>query len=439
MVRRRVKNVFVIGLDERNLPILRRTPTGRNCRFHQLLTLEELQVGEVDIEELLTKAERILDDFDGGVDAIVGYWDFPVTLLVPILCSRRGLPSSSLDSFVRCEHKYWSRLLQSEVIDEYPPFALVDLNEDRPSPPKNVDYPMWLKPVKSASSELAYRVDDDETFHAAVTRLRQGVGRIGRPFEQILDRVDLPEEISSVGGGMALAEAALHGVQAAVEGYVYKGEVVVYGVLDSVDYPGSSVFLRHQYPSELPEEVCRRMREVAVRTIGHMGIDNATFSIEFFHDPVEDGLNVLEINTRHSQSHAELFEMVDGVSNHERMLRLAFGQDPALPSDARGEFQVAAEWYYRRFDDGVVRRVPTAEEVAELEESLPGVKITIVPGEGERLSQLQAQDSYSYELAKIVIGAEDETEMRAKYERCVEALKFEFEEVDGPSDKLTEH
>ncbi|WP_223830588.1 ATP-binding protein [Nocardiopsis quinghaiensis] len=434
-----VKNVFVVGLDERNLEILRRTPTGRNCRFHQLLDLDELQAGEVDINPLIAKAERILDDFDGSVDAIVGYWDFPVTLLVPILCSSRGLPSASLESFVKCEHKYWSRLLQSEVIDEYPPFALVDLNDENVKPPESPGYPMWLKPVKSASSLLAFRVDDDEGFHEAVAEMREGIDMIGRPFEQILERVDLPPEISSVGGRTCLAEAAMHGVQAAVEGYVYKGEVVVYGSLDSIDYPASPVFLRHQYPSDLPDEVIGRMRDVAVKVIGKSGMDNATFSIEFFYDPVEEGLNVLEVNTRHSQSHARLFELVDGVPNHERMLRLALGQSPRLPDDMRGEFNVAAEWYHRRFDDAVVVRVPTPEEVAEVEESLPGVSIDeIVPEQGERLSEMAYQDSYSYELVKITIGAEDETEMRAKYERCVEELHFEFQEVDDSSDSTVQ-
>ncbi|WP_017569804.1 ATP-grasp domain-containing protein [Nocardiopsis halotolerans] len=432
-----VKNVFVVGLDEHNLEILRRTPTGQHCNFHQLLNLEELQIGEVDIEALLAKAERIMDDFDGSVDAIVGYWDFPVTLFVPILCSRRGLPSSSLESFVKCEHKYWSRLEQSEVIDEYPPFSLVELTDEEPSPPEAPAYPMWLKPVKSASSELAYRVDDDEGFHEAVAMLREGIDRIGRPFEQILEMVDLPPEIASVGGRTCLAEGALHGVQAAVEGYVYKGEVVVYGALDSVDYPGSPVFLKHQYPSGLPDHVARWMADVATRVIERVGMDNSTFSVEFFYDPVEEGLNLLEVNTRHSQSHAELFELVDGVANHERMLRLGFGQDPALNEGARGEYAVAAEWYYRRFENGVATRVPTPEEVTALEEDLGGVTIEIVPQRGERLSDMSAQDSYSFELAKITIGAEDETELRAKYERCVEELRFEFDEVDEPKDKLT--
>jgi hypothetical protein len=427
---RPVKNVFVVGLDERNHEILRRTPTGRDCRFHQLLSLDELQTGEVDIDQLIDKAEKVLDDFPDTVDAICGYWDFPVTLLVPILCERRGLPSASLESVVRCEHKYWSRLEQRKVIDEYPPFALVELNGD-PTVPDPPGYPMWLKPVKSASSELAFHVLDEKDFGEAVSELREGIDRIGRPFEQILSRVDLPPEISEVGGRTCLAEGALHGVQAAVEGFVYRGDVVVYASLDSVDYPGSPAFLRHQYPSGLSEEVRGRMADVSERVIRQVGLDNSTFSVEFFYDPVEDGLNLLEVNPRHSQSHAELFELVDGVSNHERMLLLSLGRDPRMTAEARGEFAVAAEWYHRRFgDDGVPVRVPTEEEVAELERSLPGVSIEIVPEEGRRLSDMGAQDSYTYELAKIAIGAEDETAMRAKYERCVEALRFEFAEED---------
>ena len=429
-----MKNVFVIGMDDRNHEILRRTPTGRDCRFHQLLSLDELQSGEVDIDQLLSAAERVLDEFPGSVDAICGYWDFPVTLLVPILCERRGLPSPSLESVVKCEHKYWSRLEQREVIDEYPPFALVELN-DHPSPPESPGYPMWLKPVKSASSELAFHVLDDKGFDEAVTELREGIDRIGRPFEQILSRVDLPPEIAEVGGRTCLAEGALHGVQAAVEGFVYRGEVVVYASLDSVDYPGSSAFLRHQYPSGLPEEVRRRMADVAARVIGRVGLDNSTFSVEFFYDPVEDGLNLLEVNPRHSQTHAELFELVDGIANHERMLLLSLGRDPRLAADIHGDHAVAAEWYHRRFgNDGVPVRVPTADEVAELERSLPGVRVEVVPEHGEPLSEMRSQDSYSFELAKIVIGAADETEMRAKYERCVEALRFEFVEEAEDAD-----
>ncbi|MFK4273356.1 biotin carboxylase, partial [Streptomyces milbemycinicus] len=85
-------------------------------------------------------------------------------------------------------------------------------------------------------------------------------------------------------------------------------------------------------------------------------------SIEYFYDPATDEINLLEINPRHSQSHAELFAYVDGVSNHHCMLSLALGEDPALPYRS-GPYTMAAKWYYRWFADGVVHDTPVEEEI----------------------------------------------------------------------------
>ncbi len=83
-------------------------------------------------------------------------------------------------------------------------------------------------------------------------------------------------------------------------------------MLDSLIYLGVSSFLRHQYPSQLPEQVQHRLADVSRRLMEKIGFDDATFSIEFFCDPDSGEINVLEINPRHSQAHAELFEQVDG-------------------------------------------------------------------------------------------------------------------------------
>ncbi|MPY81055.1 MAG: hypothetical protein GEV04_22015 [Actinophytocola sp.] len=48
--------------------------------------------------------------------------------------------------------------------------------------------------------------------------------------------------------------------------------------------------------------------------------------------------------------------------------------------------------------------------------------------EGVRLSEAAAQDSYSYELAHIFIGAHSEQELHEKYEQCLAGLPFEFDE-----------
>ncbi|KDN22252.1 ATP-grasp domain-containing protein [Amycolatopsis rifamycinica] len=420
-------DIFVIGLDEENQRVLERLPWAGGYRFHGLLTPEELQHGEIDFEALLKTAQHEVDAFDGEVGAIVSYWDFPAASLVPILCARYDLPSVALEAVLKCEHKYWSRLEQRKAIDELPNFGIVDLDAEHPAPPEGVGYPMWLKPVKSFSSELAFKAENDAEFADAVAEIRAGVGRVGEPFGFVLQQVDLPPEIGRVGGAACLAEEALHGVQAAVEGYVYQGEVTVYGALDSINYPDSSSFLRHQYPSQLGEEPVQRMRDVAERVMKQIGFDNGTFSIEFFCDPESGQVCLLEINLRHSQSHAELFEFVDGVANHEIMVRLGLGQDPGR-RPTKGTYQIAAKWYLRRFEDGVVTRVPTAEEIAAVQDRIDGTQISIVPEVGQRLSELPEQDSYSFELAQLFVAGHTEHEMVQKYQACVDALPFEFAE-----------
>jgi hypothetical protein len=420
-------DVFVVGLDEANMRTLNDVPDAVQYHFHGLLNIEEVQQGDIAIAELIQKAEKQLDDFDGEIGAIVGYWDFPVSTLVPILCHRYGLPSAELEAVVKCEHKYWSRLEQQKVIDEHPKFAIVDLSN--PEKPPNLSYPMWLKPVKSFSSELAFKVKDDADFDFAVREMAAGIERIGAPFQYIMDQLDLPKEVADAGGQACLAEEAMSGQQAATEGYVYDGEVVVYGALDSLNYPGTSSFLRHQYPSQLPESMVRRMREISEEVIKQIGMNNVTFSIEFFCEPEADDVCLLEVNPRHSQSHAELFEFVDGVPNHYCMLSIGLGRDPNLPH-RKGPFEVAGKWYHRRFGDALVTRIPTEQEIATLREEIPGLHVDVQAIEGERLSSLSGQDSYSFELAHIYLGADDEAELKEKYDRVVEALPFEFADAE---------
>lgn len=420
-------NIFVLGLDELNLNSLHDLPHLADYRFHPLLTVDELTGSdEIDLKALLGKAQQQLDDFDGQIDAILGYWDFPVSSMVPILCHRLGLPSAPLEAVVKCENKYWSRNEQHKVIDAHPAFGLVDL-EGSAEPPTHIGFPMWLKPVKSFSSDLAFKVRDRAEFNEAVQAIREGIGRVGKPFDYLLSMLELPAEIAEAGGQACLAEEAVGGRQITVEGYVQHGQVYAYGVIDSVNYEGTSSFLRYQYPSELPAEISHRLIELSERVIHQVGLDNSTFNIEYFWELDADKINLLEVNPRLSQSHARMFEAVNGLPNHQCMVRLALGQDPELPY-RQGKYEIAGKCFLRRFADGLVCRVPTDEEIERIQQDVPGVTIEIVPAEGDRLSALLGQDSYSYELADIFIGASDQAELTDKYDRCVQALHFEFAE-----------
>jgi hypothetical protein len=93
---------------------------------------------------------------------------------------------------------------------------------------------------------------------------------------------------------------------------------------------------------------------------------------------------------------------------------------------------VAGKFFYRVFFvDATVTRVPSEEEIAELERDFPGTVIALQAEAGMRLSSLPEQDSYSFALAYVWMGAEDEEALEANYRRLAERLNFEFEEIVG--------
>src|SRR5690554_6475960 len=109
------------------------------------------------------------------------------------------------------------------------------------------------------------------------------------------------------------------------------------------------------------------------------------------------------------------------------MVDLALGRNPRDLARGQGPYQTSGKWFLRRFTDGVVTRVPSEEEIAALEEELPDTTIEVAVKAGERLSEGEGEDSFSYVLAEIFLGGRDEVELSSRFDRCVEALRFEFE------------
>ena len=149
------ENVFVLGLDAHNKRLLHDLPDADRYRFLPLLADGELAGGgSVDLPGLLDAAQRQVEAFaaqEGPVHALIGFWDFPISTMVPVLCERLGLRWASTEAVVKCEHKYWSRLEQAKVIDEIPGFGLLDL--DAPAVPDGVAYPCLLY-TSDAADEL---------------------------------------------------------------------------------------------------------------------------------------------------------------------------------------------------------------------------------------------------------------------------------------------
>jgi len=184
----RGKNIFVLGLDEFNLALLHTIRDADSYRFVRLLDYGEVaQAEHFSVPALLAKAQAELAAFPDTVDAVVGYWDFPCSLMLPVLRRRLGLPGPSLEAVLRCEHKYWSRCLQAEVLPEcVPRFRAVDPFDQRALEALDLPYPFWLKPVKSHSSHLGFKVHDAQELAACADVICANIARFAEPFNHSL-------------------------------------------------------------------------------------------------------------------------------------------------------------------------------------------------------------------------------------------------------------
>ncbi|WP_306110616.1 MULTISPECIES: ATP-grasp domain-containing protein [Roseovarius] len=428
------KNVFVVGMNEFNAARLKRLRGVEDVNFHPLLTSAEVSDTQIfDIPDMLRRAEETLDAFDGSIDAIVGYIDFPVSTMLPLLCEKYGTRNASLESLLKCEHKYWSRKVMAEVIPDHTPnFTAFDPFDDEALSKigeAGLRFPFFVKPIKSSGSRLGFRIDSPEDFAYATEAFRAEINEISEPFNYILNKANLPEDVKTVEGHYCMAERVIGGRQCTVEGYVHDGEVVPYGTVDSIRYPQVLSFFYYLYPSTLPPRIQEQMAEITKTVMKHIGYDNAGFNIEYYWDEVQNQIWLLEINTRIAQSHCDLFEMVDGVSHQQVTVDLGLGRKPDMPK-GEGPETVAAEFFYRVFfNDATVARAPSRAEVEVAAEQVEGTRITSYVSKGSKLSELPEQDAYSYAVASVWMGAQKQSKLLWNYEQVMKKLNYEFTDI----------
>lgn len=295
---------------------------------------------------------------------------------------------------LRCDHKYWSRLVQVEVAPEaVPAFRLFDPFDPDSVADLDLPYPFWVKPLNAFRSQLGFHIGGPADLRAAVEELRGGLERLSRPLKEVLAHADLPPEIRALPEHAVLAEQLLTGRLCTVEGYVTEGHPRAYAVVDSVREPDSSSFSRYEYPSSLPPRMQAGLCALVERVVAATGLDQSAFNVEVFVDSDRGHFGLLEIKSRLSQSHAPLFELVDGTAHLKVMVDLALGRPVSLPR-RQGPYAVAAKFFLRSFEDAVVARVPDAARVAQLEGELP--------------------------------GASDQPELLERWERCKQLLHFDL-------------
>ncbi|MGK7651330.1 ATP-grasp domain-containing protein [Roseovarius sp. B08] len=418
------KNVYVLGLLDWQRAELETIRDADLCRFQSLLTHPEVMDHKAGFDELLTRARRQLLESDRP-DAIVCHWDFPSSCLAPVLAAEYGLPTPSLEAVLRCEHKFWARIEQRKAAPEcVPDFEAVDPFDPEAAEKLSIDFPIWLKPIKGFASQLGFRVESRLELDEALEQMRDGIGELGKIFDECLDRAVLPPEVCGVGGSHAIAESIMSGDQFAIEGYVRNGKVSIHGVLDMLLSEDSKEVAGLRYPADLPSELETRANDIGRRILEQVGYDNGCFNVEFLYDQENDKLWVIEVNTRISQSHCELFRIVDGRSNHEIAVSVALGDEPTLP-DHKGEAETAAKFYITKHKDAKITREPNERELKKLSQEF-GALLEFEAREGDRLADLPNQPVYCYNVGYAWLGADSAEALRERYRDLISKIPMEF-------------
>jgi biotin carboxylase len=320
------------------------------------------------VERLARNAKR------NGWQAVTSNHEQFGALAAALLAERMGWPGTAVGAVLACQHKYYARqVLQQVAPDANTGFELLSSQYGEPVP-HDIDYPVFVKPVKAAFSVLA-RIVHNRAELAALVRFGIWelwvIRRLVEPFERIA-RARLPAAGSA---HRMLLEQPVTALQYNLDGYFFNGEMRELGVVESVMYPGTQAFLRFGYPCALPAAGRARALDVARRFLNAVGFTHGLFNMEFFYDAGHDRLTVIEFNPRMASQFSDLYLRVDGIDLHRVALELAHGRDPALLPRAAPSAGVAASFVYRSFDPAGRPSMPTAAQQHALAREFPSAML----------------------------------------------------------------
>jgi ATP-grasp domain len=368
----------------------------------------------------------------GAFRAVVGIDDFPACMLAALAAEAFGFPSPSFESLFLCQHKYYSRLRQRDATPEATPkFHVLDISRDPAPSDIPMDFPVFVKPVKSYLSILARRLETFQDLSRAVGEARARLAPLAGMFDALVGASTLDGTFRAIPGSALLVEELLSGHQVTLDGYAFRGQVVPLGIVDSIFVPGTLSFERFEYPSRLPARVHERMARAAESCIRHLGLDGTFFDIEFFYREEDDSIWIIEINGRMSSQFAPLYRMIDGIDMYAMQLRMALGKYPGgreVWDPHRDRRMVSASFVLRTFDDAYVRRIPREEDLQQLQHRFPDVFVEILVKEGERLSD-ELQDDESYRYALVDLCARDWKDLLKRFDEAKTLLPFAFEPI----------
>ncbi len=372
------------------------------------------------VEKFVARLTRRYRDRD--IAAVVSTHEQFGALAACLLAKKLGLAGTPLKALLTAQHKYLARQIHREALpDNVPPFCGFRYDADV-TKAVTIDYPIFDKPVKAAFSVLAKRCQDEAALRAHLKfRLWEKIiiKRLTWPFRRVSTQY-LECEIDA---DCFIAEGCVDGaLQVCVDGYAHDGQVHILGTVDSVMYPGTSAFMRFEYPSQLSADHVGKLESVAKRAVEAIGLTHGLFNVELFFDPKTERITIIEINPRMAGQFSDLYERVDGKSLWALELDLALGKTPDFPH-RQGAFGAAASFVFREFGDAI-KQPPSPDEQTWLTRTYADARLFLdIKHSTSRARETKWLGNYRYAL--VHMGGVDHDDLLARFANVCEHLDFD--------------
>lgn len=392
------------------------------------LTIETTErILEYGVRDYLLLTIELMKKYPEMYDGVVGTHDSS-SVFAAIICDQTGLRFASVESIINCQNKYLSRRIQQKHTPQHTPQFCLAL--DLLNTPDLLSFPFFSKPVRANISFGSHIINSTQELEEIIGLESLDIARQNEYFLEALSLVPKYHEgLNLKTCNKILCEELIPGEQITVDGFILNGQVEIFGMTRAVFYTGTHIFNRHEFPYTFDSSLDEKITSAVRTLIPALKLNNSFFNVELRADPTNQRFSFIEVNSRIAFQFAKTIETVTGFDPLDLLLKVATGVKPDFKSGDRSDtYRYCFNFELHSFTDKKILKTPTQSGYEELRILYPDVQIRNLIQEGHKLSDYK-HNPQSYRYCFLDIPGNSPEEILVAYDRIVELLGYEFQEI----------
>ena len=264
--------------------------------------------------------------------------DMPMRSIAAVT-KKLNLQGISMESAIKATDKgEMIRSFKEHGVDS-PWFFILKSIDDLESISGKITYPCIIKPVDNAGSRGVILVNKESELNDAFDYSRKNSRN-----------------------GEVIIEEFMTGSEVSVEVMAIDGEIHILAITDKITTgPPYFVEMGHSQPSQLPETVQQKIKNLTVKAMHSLGLDNGPAHVEIMVTP--NGPKMIEVGARLGGDNitTHLVPLSTGIDMVKATIKLAIGEIP----DLSPKFNKGSAIMYMDVPQGIIRNIKGVEETKQ--------------------------------------------------------------------------